>query len=201
MMTLTAKAKQRIQTLKDDFEKRQQKKIVGVYLAVKGMPRPEYALSFVEEGQQEPDDVAVVVDDITVRMASRYAEFLSDVQIDFVSTLQQTGFKVDNPKSVPAVPDTSSSAGQPVFEAVKKVIDVEINPGLASHGGYVTLLDVKDNTAYVRMGGGCQGCGMAAATMRQGVEVAIKKAVPEILDVVDGTNHAGGENPYYASDQ
>ena len=201
MITLTAKAKQRIQTLKDDYEKRQKRQIVGVHLAVKGMPQPEYALSFVEEGQQDPNDVMVVVDDVTLRLPSRHADFLSDVQIDFVSTLQQTGFKVDNPKPPPAVPGGPSADGTPLYEAVQKVIQTEINPGLASHGGYVTLLSVKDNVAYVRMGGGCQGCGMAAATMRQGVEVSIKKAVPEILEVVDGTDHAGGENPYFASDK
>jgi len=199
MITLTAKAKQRIQTLKDDYEKRQKRKIVGVHLAVKGMPRPEYALSFVEEGQQDPNDVTVVVDDIPLRMTSRYADFLSDVRIDFISTLQQTGFKVENPKPPPAVSRTPSADGASLYQAVQQVIDTEINPGLASHGGYVMLLDVKDNVAYVRMGGGCQGCGMAAATMRQGVEVSIKKAVPEIVDVVDGTDHASGENPYFAS--
>jgi len=202
MITLTAKAKQRIQTLKDDYEKRQKRQIAGVHLAVNGMPQPEYALSFVEEGQQDPNDVVVVVDDVTLRMASRHVEFLSDVQIDFISTLQQTGFKVENPKSVPvSVPEALSSDHRPLYQAVKKVIEAQINPGLASHGGYVTLLDVKDNVAYVQMGGGCQGCGMAAATMRQGVEVSIKKAVPEIVEVVDGTHHADGKNPYYAAEK
>jgi len=196
MITFTEKARERIQTLKNDYETRRKRKIVGVHLAVKGMPRPEYALSFVEEGQEDPNDVIVVVDDIPLRMTPRYADFLSDVRIDFISTLQQTGFKVENPKPVPSA--TPSTDGTSLYQAVQQVIDTEINPGLASHGGYVTLLDVKDRVAYVRMGGGCQGCGMAAATMRQGVEVSIKRAVPEIVEVVDGTDHAGGKNPYFA---
>jgi Fe-S cluster biogenesis protein NfuA len=77
------------------------------------------------------------------------------------------------------------------------VIDTKINPGVAMHGGYVTLLDVKDDIAYVALGGGCQGCGMANVTLKQGIEVIIREAVPEIHQVIDSTDHAGGTNPYY----
>jgi Fe/S biogenesis protein NfuA len=77
------------------------------------------------------------------------------------------------------------------------LIDAQINPGVASHGGYVELLDVKDSRVFVRMGGGCQGCGMASVTLKQGVEVLIKQQFPQIEAVVDTTDHAGGENPYY----
>jgi Fe-S cluster biogenesis protein NfuA len=65
------------------------------------------------------------------------------------------------------------------------------------HGGYITLLDVKDDVAYVALGGGCQGCGMANVTLKQGIEALIREAVPEIHQVVDTTDHAGGTNPYY----
>jgi Fe-S cluster biogenesis protein NfuA len=61
----------------------------------------------------------------------------------------------------------------------------------------VALLDVRDNRAYIRLSGGCQGCGMADVTLKQGIEVAIKKAVPEIVEVLDSTDHASGTNPYY----
>jgi Fe/S biogenesis protein NfuA len=65
------------------------------------------------------------------------------------------------------------------------------------HGGSAELVAVEDTTAYVRLGGGCVGCGMATVTLSQGIEVAIKEAVPEILSVVDVTDHASGTNPYY----
>ena len=68
---------------------------------------------------------------------------------------------------------------------------------MASHGGVVTLLDLKDDTVYVQMGGGCQGCGMANVTLKQGVETAIKRVVPSIKQVLDTTDHASGSNPYY----
>jgi len=82
--------------------------------------------------------------------------------------------------------------------AVQAVLDERINPSVASHGGHIALIDVKSDTAYIRLEGGCQGCGMADVTLKQGIEVEIKSAVPAILQVLDVTDHAGGDNPYYA---
>ena len=82
--------------------------------------------------------------------------------------------------------------------AIMQVLDERINPSIASHGGHISLIDVKDDTAYVRLEGGCQGCGMADVTLKQGVEGEIKNAVPSIVAVLDATDHAGGTNPYYA---
>jgi len=80
---------------------------------------------------------------------------------------------------------------------VQEVLDRQINPGVASHGGFVDLLDVRDGAAYVQLGGGCQGCAQVDVTLRQGIEVAIKAAVPEVTRVVDSTDHAAGTNPYF----
>ena len=76
-------------------------------------------------------------------------------------------------------------------------LDDEVNPAVAGHGGHISLIDVKDDTAYIRLEGGCQGCGMADVTLKHGVEQAIRKAVPSIAAVLDVTDHAGGDNPYY----
>jgi Fe-S cluster biogenesis protein NfuA len=81
--------------------------------------------------------------------------------------------------------------------AVQKVLDEQVNPGVASHGGHISLVDVADNTAYIRLEGGCQGCGMADVTLKQGVEVAIKDNVPSIIAVMDTTEHDDGKNPYF----
>ena len=86
----------------------------------------------------------------------------------------------------------------PDGQAIKQVLDERINPAIAGHGGHISLIDVKDNQAYVRLEGGCQGCGMADVTLKQGVEVEIKNAVPSIIAVLDVTDHAGGSNPYYS---
>lgn len=82
-------------------------------------------------------------------------------------------------------------------DRVRQVLDDEINPAVASHGGYIQLLDIQGATAYVHMGGGCQGCGMASVTLKQGVETMLTQAVPEIKKVLDTTDHAAGKNPFY----
>lgn len=82
-------------------------------------------------------------------------------------------------------------------EKVQKLFDEMINPALSGHGGFVKLLDVKEKTVYVTLGGGCTGCGMANVTLKQGIEAALKDRIPQIVGVIDQTDHAGGTNPYY----
>ena len=82
-------------------------------------------------------------------------------------------------------------------ERVQEVIDEVINPAIAAHGGFVELVDVSDDTIYIRMGGGCQGCAASAATLRMGIERMIREQVPEIASIVDVTDHTAGVNPYY----
>ena len=82
-------------------------------------------------------------------------------------------------------------------EKVRQLLDQQINPAIAMHGGVANLISVEDSTANLELGGGCQGCGLAAVTLRQGIETAILAAVPEITDVVDITDHDLGENPYF----
>ncbi|MCI0405247.1 MAG: NifU family protein [candidate division Zixibacteria bacterium] len=86
-------------------------------------------------------------------------------------------------------------------EAVKTkiqvVFDSLINPAIANHGGYVRLIDVKDSRVFLEMGGGCQGCAMSMATLRYGIETAIRHEVPTVADILDVTDHASGTNPYY----
>jgi Fe/S biogenesis protein NfuA len=81
---------------------------------------------------------------------------------------------------------------------VQELIDSMINPAVAGHGGFVDLIDVKDNKVYLQMGGGCQGCGAADITLKSGIERLIKEEIPEVEEVLDTTDHASGANPYYA---
>ncbi len=80
---------------------------------------------------------------------------------------------------------------------VQELIDSTINPAVAGHGGFVQLMEVKDNKVYIQMGGGCQGCGAADVTLKAGIERLIKEELPEIEEVLDSTDHAAGTNPYY----
>jgi Fe-S cluster biogenesis protein NfuA len=82
--------------------------------------------------------------------------------------------------------------------AITELLDREINPAVAQHGGYVELIDVKKNNVFIRMGGGCQGCGAADVTLKQGIEKAIRTLVPRVGEILDTTDHASGRNPYYS---
>ena len=83
-------------------------------------------------------------------------------------------------------------------ERVQAVLDTEINPAVAAHGGQISLLGVKERNVYIQMGGGCQGCSQSTATLRQGVETSLRRAVPEVEHIYDTTDHAAGTNPYYS---
>lgn len=138
---------------------------------------------------QHHDDLPVVIDGDSVAA-------LTGATLDFTAT----GMVMRNPNkpqprvaAMPATADLSS----PVAQAVLRVLEEQINPAIAAHGGRADLVAVEDTVAYLRLSGGCQGCGLAAVTLSQGIEVAILDHVPEITEVVDVTDHASGTNPYY----
>jgi Fe-S cluster biogenesis protein NfuA len=84
-----------------------------------------------------------------------------------------------------------------IRKKVQRLLDSEINPAVGMHGGWVELIDVKSNSIYIRMGGGCQGCGAADVTLKQGIEKSIRDLVPQVGEILDTTDHAAGRNPYY----
>ena len=109
------------------------------------------------------------------------------------------GLRVDNPNTPsPAIgaPPPADLSGD-VPQRVIQVLDQQVNPTIAAHGGRAELVAVEQGTAYLRLGGGCQGCAMATVTLSQGIETAIMQAVPEITSVVDVTDHQTGTNPYF----
>ena len=110
-----------------------------------------------------------------------YVRELSDVR--FITTSAET--------QQTAVLNTTRLA------SVQRILDEQINPAVHHHGGFIKLIDVKENTAYIEFQGGCQGCAMAHVTLRQGVEIMLKEQLPEIIAIVDLTDHAGGTKPYF----
>ncbi len=95
------------------------------------------------------------------------------------------------------VADRMMLMGRGTKEKVQYLIDHKINPGVAAHAGFVELIDVRNNDVYIRLRGGCQGCGAADFTLRQGIEAVIRQEIPEIRQILDITDHAAGTNPYY----
>ncbi|MFV1859294.1 MAG: NifU family protein, partial [Anaerolineales bacterium] len=147
-----------------------------------------YRLSFVPEELDRPDDEAITTDGLTVLVDPVSSRYLDGARLDYVDESDESGFKFDNPN--PLWHDEHA-------REVNEIIASQINPSIAIHGGHVTLLDVQDEVAYVNMGGGCQGCGLASVTLRQGVEKMIMEAVPSIKRLVDTTDHTLGVNPYF----
>jgi len=145
-----------------------------------------------------------VADDLVVVVPSESVPKMHGSLLDLNREFGQAGMAIQNPNR-PPIP----SAGSPtmgartgdlsgdVAQRVIGVLDQEINPSIASHGGRADLVAVEAEAAYLRLSGGCAGCGMAAVTLSQGIEVAIFAAVPEITRIVDVTDHAAGTNPYY----
>ena len=87
------------------------------------------------------------------------------------------------------------------MKIVQELFEKEVNPSIQSHGGAFTLVDIRDNNVYVQLGGGCQGCGMATVTLKQGVEGRLREVLPEMDQLIDTTDHESGDNPYYQPNQ
>ena len=109
-----------------------------------------------------------------------------------METTDFSGFHFDNPTA--AGPADSAS----LMERVQWVIDSEINPSVASHGGVVTLVEVQDGNVMLRFGGGCHGCSSSSATLKFGIETRLKEKFPDIKEIIDVTDHSTGETPYYS---
>jgi len=157
---------------------------------------PRYSILLVDEGDRSEDDAVFDAGGFRVYVDAESADVLDGARVEWVETLNETGFKVENPNLEPI---GSKPLEGPLAERVETVIEEKINPSVAAHGGQINLVEVRDSVAYIQMSGGCQGCGMAQVTLKQGVERMLRKAVPEIAGVEDVTNHAAGENPYFES--
>lgn len=145
------------------------------------------------------NDVVQHHDDIAIVVPAQSVERLRGAKVDLVGDLVVGHLKVENPNSPsPAVgTGTAGTIDGDLEQQVAHILEHHVNPAIASHGGRADLDRVEGTTAFLRLSGGCQGCGMAKVTLSQGIEAAIKQSVPEITDVVDVTDHASGSNPYY----
>ena len=151
--------------------------------------KAEQKLWLVKDDDRRDDDEVLTLEVFSVFLDPMSSKQLGGATVDFLDDVMQSGFRVFWP---------SPKWNDPVAQRVQDVLDRQVNPGVASHGGVVSLERVEGDAAFVRLGGGCQGCGAADVTLRQGIEEAIRSAVPEIKQVLDATDHAAGTNPYYA---
>jgi Fe/S biogenesis protein NfuA len=150
-----------------------------------------YELDLVAPEDAPPTDVVVETAGLRLLIEPGSAANLEGAVIDLDPSAMGGALRIDNP---------NEGWRDPVAARIQEVLDRQINPSVASHGGFVDLLDlleVRGGAAYVQLGGGCQGCAQVDVTLRQGIEVAIKAAVPQITEVIDVTDHAAGLNPYF----
>lgn len=148
----------------------------------------EYDLQLVPEVEKGDGDEVFEVDGLTVIISEKSAPYMDGTTLEFKETLMGGGFHFDNPN--PLWLDD-------VAQRVQEIIDSEVNPAVASHGGNVSLVDVIDGEVVIAFGGGCQGCSAVDVTLKHGVETMIKEKVPEISAITDATDHAAGANPFY----
>jgi Fe/S biogenesis protein NfuA len=167
-----------------------------------------YDMYFQAAADAEPADSVTTRGGLSIVIPADSMDNMRGALLDLSREVGQRGMVIQNPLVIqnPNQPPSRSSPamGRPladlsgdVAQRVVQVLDGQINPAIAAHGGHAELVAVEDDTAYLRLSGGCAGCGMAAVTLSQGIEVAIFESAPEVKRVVDVTDHAAGTNPYY----
>lgn len=178
---------------------------LALWLEVSGVSGGAYVYDmwFQVAAEAAEDDVVLQHDDLPVVIIGTSAEKLRGATLD-LSSLDDGGLVIVNPNTPPRAPSSPAMGDRPpadlsgpVATRVIRVLEEQINPAIAMHGGFAELVAVEEETAYLRLSGGCQGCGLAQVTLSQGIAVAITDAVPEITDVVDVTDHSHGANPFY----
>ena len=174
---------------------------LALWLEVNVKPGGDFGYDMYFQPRNEAgasDAIVALTDDLDVVIPSSSVDKLRGATLDIANG----GMVLLNPNEPQKAPVASATpAGNlegPIAARVLQVIETQVNPSIASHGGFCTLVSVDNSTAFITMGGGCQGCASSKATLRQGIEVAIKQNVPEIQFVVDVTDHQAGANPYYS---
>ncbi|HZD64793.1 MAG TPA: NifU family protein [Acidimicrobiales bacterium] len=176
---------------------------LALWLEVNGVANGAYSYDMYFEAVNDasPSDAVQHHDELTVVIPEDSVAKVEGATLDVADSGGEEGLVIINP-NVPAPPPEQQEQRQgdlstPEAQAVMTVLEESINPSIAAHGGRADLVAVEEGTAYLRLSGGCQGCGLAKVTLSQGIEVAIKDAVPAVTQVVDVTDHASGDNPYY----
>jgi Fe/S biogenesis protein NfuA len=172
---------------------------LALRVSVTGVRGPEYTydLTFEPVAEAEDTDVVYQQGELPVIVPADSMDPLQGATLDLPGPDGQGGLVLRNPNRPDPLAGVDLDLSGTVAEQVQQLLDQQINPGLAAHGGYAQLKGVDGDKVYVLMGGGCQGCAVSAMTLREGIAASITAAIPEITEVIDVTDHDAGENPYY----
>lgn len=170
--------------------------VLGIRMFVNnpGTPKAETCIAYCREADCEEEDLVVKYDKLTARFEQHSIAFLEDALVDYAKDRMggQLTIKAPNAK-LPKV-----NADSPLEDRINYVLFNEVNPSLAAHGGEVSLVEVtEDKIAILQFGGGCQGCGMVEATLKDGVEKSLLEQIPELSAVMDMTDHTDRSHAYF----
>lgn len=193
MLTFTDKAREMVLSFMGDEPDGQQ----ALRVKMDGSPfAPSFELTLVGSADLADDDVTMDGGGFTVFVDGASAPKLKGATVDFIDELNQSGFEVKTS------PDADGRGGGgptgPIAERVTDLLNRQVNPSIAAHGGEIRLVDVQETEIYLEMMGGCQGCAMSRLTLRQGVEKMIHQSIPEVTAIHDITDHQAGENPFFS---
>ncbi len=167
---------------------------IRVFVSDPGTPMAETCIAYSRAGEELEDDEKVEYEDFVAYFDQRSMPFLKDALVDFAEDRMGGQLTIKAPNS--KVPQVSEDS--PLEDKINYVLHSEINPGLAAHGGMVTLVEVvEESVAVLQFGGGCQGCGMVDMTLKDGVETTLLKQLPQLTAVRDVTDHTVTENAFY----
>jgi Fe/S biogenesis protein NfuA len=195
MITFTDRARDMVV----DFLGQNDGEELALRIGMSGSPAsPTFDLALVGLAERAGDEESVDAGGFTVLYRSQDAGILDGATVDYVERVNESGFEVRpaGAAGASAAPRRPALPTGAIADRVRDVLESQINPAIAAHGGMISLVDVEDTDVYVEMSGGCQGCALSRMTLRQGVERMLREAVPELTAVHDVTDHASGDNPY-----
>jgi Fe/S biogenesis protein NfuA len=190
MIHFTERAQDMVRTFLDQAEETE----LALRIGLSGGPAsPRFDLTLVGAGELAEDEVMVDGGGFAVFVKKAHEETLEGATVDFVERVNESGFEV---RPVKPRTERSQAPSGPIADRVRDVLDTQVNPAIAAHGGMISLVDVEETDVYVEMSGGCQVCALSRMTLRHGGERMLMEAVPELTAVHDVTDHASGSNPY-----
>ena len=194
MITFTERAREMVRAFVGEADEGPQ----ALRITVAGNPAaPRFDLTLVDAHERRDDEHEVDGGGFAVLVRESDLAALDGATVDFVDRLSESGFEVrPTARASAAAPRVAGEPSGAIADRVRGVLDSQVNPAIAAHGGLISLVDVEDTEVYVEMSGGCQGCALSRMTLRQGVERMLREAVPELTAVHDVTDHASGANPY-----
>lgn len=197
VLTVTPEAIERVLEIRDGEE---DPGSVCLRVEIKGVNGTEYLydLCFAPIAEMDPEDDLSIQDGLSVVVAADSVERMRGATLDLPRSPGQDGLVIRNPNRADPLAGIELTLTGDIADKVTQLLEQVINPQLASHGGFAALVGVEDTRVFLSMGGGCQGCAASAQTLQMGIREQILEVIPEVTEVVDVTDHAAGDNPFYS---